>query len=154
MNDGKQINAVQSQPLAEAAATQAVTLAAPHGPDHRRRRLIRGAVGIAPVVLTLRSGALAAASCVPAKTIGATTDGSGVITPQTGIVATDHCITPSSQVNCAGTSHINVSSETQSGPGADLGQVTTDQFGSFVCPNGANKTVAIISAAHVTSFAL
>lgn len=41
--------------------------AAIDGPDLRRRRWMRGAVAAAPVVLTLRSGALAASSCVPAK---------------------------------------------------------------------------------------
>lgn len=38
-----------------------------NGPDLRKRRWMRGAVAAAPVVLTLRSGALAASSCVPAK---------------------------------------------------------------------------------------
>jgi hypothetical protein len=38
--------------------------------DVKRRRFIRGAAGVAPVVLTLRSGALiAAASCTGAKRI-------------------------------------------------------------------------------------
>ena len=35
--------------------------------NNKRRRLIRGAVALAPVVLTLRSGALAAASCTGVK---------------------------------------------------------------------------------------
>jgi hypothetical protein len=37
--------------------------------DQRRRRLVRGAAALAPLVLTLRSGALAAASCTGAKAI-------------------------------------------------------------------------------------
>ena len=47
--------------------------------NNKRRRLIRGAVALAPVVLTLRSGALAAASCTGAKaqnvTLGNGTNG-------------------------------------------------------------------------------
>ena len=35
--------------------------------DQRRRRLVRGAMAVAPLVLTLRSGALAAASCTGVK---------------------------------------------------------------------------------------
>ena len=34
-----------------------------------RRRLVRGAVSLAPIVLTLRSGALAAASCTGARLV-------------------------------------------------------------------------------------
>ncbi len=37
--------------------------------DQRRRRLVRGAVAFAPLVLTLRSGALAAASCTGARIV-------------------------------------------------------------------------------------
>ena len=35
--------------------------------ENKRRRLVRGAVALAPLVLTLRSGALAAASCTGTK---------------------------------------------------------------------------------------
>lgn len=41
--------------------------------DQRRRRLVRGAVAAAPLVLTLRSGALAAASCTGLKVTSAST---------------------------------------------------------------------------------
>lgn len=41
--------------------------------DQRRRRLVRGAMAVAPLVLTLRSGALAAASCTGLKVTSAST---------------------------------------------------------------------------------
>ncbi|WP_300454039.1 hypothetical protein [Accumulibacter sp.] len=47
--------------------------------DQRRRRLVRGAAAFAPLVLTLRSGALAAASCTGTKIRAATTDDRGRI---------------------------------------------------------------------------
>jgi hypothetical protein len=37
--------------------------------ENGRRRLVRGAVALAPLVLTLRSGALAAASCTGARLV-------------------------------------------------------------------------------------
>ena len=37
--------------------------------ENKRRRLVRGAVAFAPLVLTLRSGALAAASCTGARLV-------------------------------------------------------------------------------------
>jgi hypothetical protein len=37
--------------------------------ENGRRRLVRGAVSLAPIVLTLRSGALAAASCTGARLV-------------------------------------------------------------------------------------
>lgn len=40
--------------------------------DQRRRRLVRGAAAFAPIVLTLRSGALAAASCTGATIVDTT----------------------------------------------------------------------------------
>jgi hypothetical protein len=43
--------------------------------DQRRRRLVRGAAALAPVVLTLRSGALAAASCTGARIVNIPSNG-------------------------------------------------------------------------------
>lgn len=62
--------------------------------DAKRRRLVRGAVALAPLVLTLRSGALAAASCTGAKTVETTIGDDGK--PGVG-VETDVCI-PNAQV--------------------------------------------------------
>lgn len=47
--------------------------------DQRRRRLVRGAAAFAPLVLTLRSGALAAASCTGTKIRTATTNARGQV---------------------------------------------------------------------------
>ena len=47
--------------------------------ENGRRRLVRGAVSLAPVVLTLRSGGLAAASCTGVKVLNVQTDDVGKI---------------------------------------------------------------------------
>jgi len=52
--------------------TGAVIQGAASTPENKRRRLVRGAVAFAPLVLTLRSGALAAASCTGARTYNGT----------------------------------------------------------------------------------
>ena len=49
--------------------------------ENKRRRLVRGAVAFAPLVLTLRSGALAAASCTGLKIVNATTRGTNFPRP-------------------------------------------------------------------------
>ena len=63
--------------------------------DLRRRRLIRGAVTIAPVVLTLRSGALAAASCTGALGTNYAANSAGNLSPTTNLVANTNqaCVT-------------------------------------------------------------
>ena len=56
--------------LAKAAGSEEQNATSAARPSPNRRRLVRGAVSIVPLVLTLRSGALAAASFTPeAKTI-------------------------------------------------------------------------------------
>lgn len=57
--------------------------------DQRRRRLVRGAAAFAPVVLTLRSGALAAASCTGARIVNIPSTGNenGKFVANTGEVA-------------------------------------------------------------------
>jgi hypothetical protein len=75
---------------------------ASHNPDFRRRRLLRGAIGVAPMVLTLRSGALAAAtSCTGAKlltTIGS--NGKPSNQARTPIATGDICASNYLQENC------------------------------------------------------
>ena len=56
-----------------------------------RRRLVRGAAALAPVVLTLRSGALAAASCTGAKTTNVALDNNGKPPASVGAVKGDVC---------------------------------------------------------------
>jgi hypothetical protein len=60
--------------------------------NQRRRRLVRGAAAFAPVVLTLRSGALAAASCTGAIQVDATIDNNGKPSPDAGVTKGDYCL--------------------------------------------------------------
>jgi hypothetical protein len=114
--------------------------------DQRRRRFVRGAAAVAPLVLTLRSGAVAAASCVGAKAVGATTNGSGKITLNGGTAAEgDACVI--SYQACESTTKIS--------SGTVVGQITPGPSGSLVCadPAAKNQTVAILSSVSVTSLA-
>ncbi|MFZ4535506.1 hypothetical protein [Propionivibrio sp.] len=62
-------------------------------PENKRRRLVRGAAAFAPLVLTLRSGALAAASCTGLKIVNATTRGTSF--PRPGrIIVPDGVVPP------------------------------------------------------------
>ena len=74
--------------------------------NNKRRRLIRGAVALAPVVLTLRSGALAAASCTGLQTATARTKPSGATRPGRIFDASptpvpgDVCVLPNTLTAC------------------------------------------------------
>lgn len=57
--------------------------------ENKRRRLVRGAVAFAPLVLTLRSGALAAASCTGVKLPDVTVQSDGEVP---GTVGGDVCV--------------------------------------------------------------
>ena len=117
---------------------------APPALNLKRRRLVRGAASIAPVVLTLRSGSVAAASCVGAKALNATTDSEGKITLGGGgsVAAGDACVTP-----------YQACESTKLSSGTLAGSVTTNESGALVCadPAAHNRQVAILSAASVTS---
>ena len=149
MNDGKPIAEAQTRSLDEAAANQAAPLADSRGPDHRRRRLIRGAVGIAPMVITLRSGALAVASCVGTVSIG-TIQSDGTFlgptsppfrTPQVG----DKCVT--SAEACPAPHDMKISSGAWTGYNYDS---------SGKCSNGTGDltsgTAVVLVSNAVTSF--
>lgn len=118
------------------------------GPDLKRRRLVRGAIGIAPVVLTLRSGVLAASSCTGAKTLEASTNGGGKLTSpvpvSTDPLNPDYCVSPFSQEGCP-TGEQKISS------GGSPVQVT-GAGGNLFCTGVTNTSpVAILSSASVTS---
>ena len=69
-------------------------------PESKRRRLVGGAVALAPLVLTLRSGGVAAASCTGVRAI-VSTNGAGKITQSTGPVAEgDVCVAPNTLSAC------------------------------------------------------
>lgn len=123
-----------------------------------RRRLVRGAVSIAPVVLTLRSGALAAASCTGAKvltTLDSTkkvptsvtlaTDASGVVT--------DKCVATSNVPICDGASTVPGLPTRVKNP---VGSSTIYDINNRKCLSGttplpAGTQVAILSSASATS---
>jgi hypothetical protein len=118
-----------------------------------RRRLVRGAVALAPLVLTLRSGALAAASCTAARIVGV--DSNGKIT---GGLSTDvSCINEVTAPVCTGyplTGDTKVTTQRHS-------LISVQQQGSnYYCgapPSGTGehivgpRQVAILSSAGNTS---
>lgn len=113
-------------------------------PDIRRRRLVRGAAAVAPMVLTLRSGALAAASCTGAKIISI--DSTGQIDP-VGLNDTDVCFTD--QQVCPG---YPLSGPTKIESGTRVGQIAPSHPGGpYACGNLRSTNVAILSSASASS---
>lgn len=118
-------------------------------PENKRRRLLRGAVALAPLVLTLRSGALAAASCTGAKTV-------------TVALGTDQKI-PGSVAVVAGGPNPDVCYKTSDVPACSIpGKVLNRAGPQTAYPVQANRTcgasplpagtnVAILSATSATS---
>lgn len=130
--------------------------------DLGRRRWVRGAAAVAPLVLTLRSGALAAASCTGAKLI-ANVDRDGAIVDTTGakirsglidgqdqcVVHVSQCTTIDGQLHVQPTDTFSVI--TDHSPVRQYGS-TTNTF--FRCGDGGqftNQRVAILSATSATS---
>jgi hypothetical protein len=108
-----------------------------------RRRLVRGAMALTPLVLTLRSGgALAAASCTgAAKYLSVTLGGSGQIPENLSVNTTDVCYT---KVTACGANSEKLSTEPDSY--TRLGGVELKN-GKFSCTDGKNnQTVAILSS--------
>ena len=115
-----------------------------------RRRLVRGAVSLAPVVLTLRSGGLAAASCTGVKVFNVNTNGDGKFDPPTGsgVVAGDYCASP---VQECGPEHPTKIS----GGTIDSMPITGPDINSkFTCGTSGNRTVAILSSASAGSLGI
>ncbi|MBL8398803.1 MAG: hypothetical protein JNL84_11785 [Candidatus Accumulibacter sp.] len=114
--------------------------------DQRRRRLVRGAAAFAPIVLTLRSGALAAASCTGATIVDIPTTGN--------FSAADSDVCAPEAVVCPG--------YPTSGPTKVLTQptlkiqLTPTGTSEFTCNNPASGTpytgkVAILSSVAASS---
>ena len=100
MNDGKSIDETEALPLVNNASKTTLAPEGRQGLDQRRRRLLRGAAGIAPVVLTLRSGALAASSCTGVR-LRTNTDVNAQFTDTSGtVVAGDTCVIVSDELLC------------------------------------------------------
>jgi hypothetical protein len=145
MNDGKSIDKTETQPITESSSiSEAQSL------DLKRRRLIRGAAGLAPVILTLRSGSASAfaSGCAPLVQKDATTNtGSttpiGEITNANGAVkASDKCVIQEKVQMCA--DQLSVSKKDTLLP-ADIGGVTLEN-NKLICSLGNDKTIAIVSA--------
>jgi hypothetical protein len=161
VNNGKSIDQAQAPKPAALSVNQTATAGEQpsHGPDLSRRRLIRGAAGIAPVVITLRSGALAAAaSCVNTKATVVTTGSSGNITGYTTgssatIHAGDNCVAPyyNSLNNGGACPSPSIDSKWNQPLSTQQGTVGGTSP-NFTCAGAPNTNVAIISAS-ITSFA-
>ena len=117
-----------------------------------RRRLVRGAVALAPLVLTLRSGALAAASCTSVRLVNV--DNQGRID---NALPTDvSCI--KQQVDSCSSESVNTKVPTQS---YNLVTVQRQEIGGsgnydYYCGDPSNpivgpRQVAILSSAGNTS---
>ena len=115
-----------------------------------RRRLVRGAVALAPLVLTLRSGA-AAASCTGAKAL-ATVNGGGQISNITNLAVpivpgTDKCVSIAQGDICQTTGgNVKISG------GVPRGTVNSSgTSGNFTCGSGSSGQVAILSSTSAGS---
>ena len=109
-----------------------------------RRRLVRGAVVAAPVILTLRSGALAAASCVGVKVVNVSVN-QGQLAPGTDAAVGDYCV--ASATACPDP---NQPTKILSGS-RDASPIFEDN-NQLVCGNTTgNTTVAILSSINATS---
>jgi hypothetical protein len=124
----------------------------------RRRRLLRGAIGIAPVVLTLRSGAVAAvSSCTGTKlltTVKNVNSNGGKLDPVTAVGAADGntCITEYDQTDCP----IEEAIKIRTGQGSFAGTVKILN-GKAYCnggsqPYAAGQQIAILSSNSASSF--
>jgi len=114
-----------------------------------RRRLVRGAVALAPLVLTLRSGALAAASCTGARLVRI--NNNNRIPPNAGVNPTDVCF-PDAPI-CEGHPIGVGPTKINSVPNPHGIALTPHNNGSFSCGTGdlVGKNVAILSACAASS---
>lgn len=106
-----------------------------------RRRLVRGAVSLAPIVLTLRSGALAAASCTGAVAIVNVNPGGKIENPPSGVAEGQVCI--SNPAICESGSKIS--------GGTPIGTVQKNGNNLFCGNDSGGGQVAILSSASATS---
>jgi hypothetical protein len=156
MNDGKSIIDAETPKTDALLGGQAPSIQAvrPDGPDLRRRRLLRGAAGIAPVVITLRSGALAASSCVNTKAV-VVTDNTGNFSSAESLAIGDKCVVAYGNTDCTIPS---IDSKAVTPGATKIGNVTTAASPNFTCsgitpssPGTTTVNVAIISSS-ITSF--
>ncbi|MFM8331787.1 MAG: hypothetical protein ACKN9T_08870, partial [Candidatus Methylumidiphilus sp.] len=156
MNDEKSLDESQAAAGIDAPAANPVQNG---GADLKRRRLLRGAAGVAPVVLTLRSGYLAASSCIPAIQTGLTTDNNNIIAGDTTGIRQglpppfEVCVAPTSTTGCPD-KHIVRKTEFPSAQ--SIGVVEGTPPSALKCgtgPSGQGATnVAVLSAGSYSSF--
>ena len=123
-----------------------------------RRRLVRGAVALAPMVLTLRSGALAAASCTGTRLITTPDAGNGKLPQKTASDGTslvgaptpnpDKCVLIANEDKCVGNKIVTRPTYAQE-------TLTQAGGGDFTCgsspPKFKGQQVAILSSASANS---
>lgn len=111
MTQGKQAEEIQNastSPEIEANVPDGM-----HGTNHKRRQLLRGALGVAPVVMTLRSGALAASSCTGAQLIVSALDDKAQFVDNVGKVQSgDVCAIVTSATGCTEANQISGGTKT------------------------------------------
>ncbi len=134
-------------------ADQAAISGGEAAPENKRRRLVRSAAALAPLVLTLRSGGVAAASCTGARLVDIPRDGkfSGDFSVGT---SPDVCITRNPAPVCptypTGPGYTKVLTEP-----TQVVAVTEAAPGQYYCGTSrrhiSGRTVAILSSASATS---
>lgn len=121
--------------------------------DGGRRKLVRGAVSLVPVVLTLRSGTLAAASCTGAKLVRISDNNkiSRNAAEELGLTTSDVCF-PDATI-CEGYPTGNrVATKISTAPTTGF-NLTRNNNGSYNCGNSdlRGRQVAILSSASAAS---
>lgn len=153
MSSGKSIDETQAPELAKLAEHQEATAGSPVPVDSRRRRLIRGAAGLAPVVLTVRSGTLlAASSCAavvqPYQPLG----DKGAIPMIANVSENDSCIGETATICPNG----RLSGDMSTIVGTV--QPNPDNLNALTCfddknqPLPAGTNIAVVSAMSISSF--
>lgn len=131
----------------------------------RRRRLVRGALVVAPAILTLRSGALAAQSCVGAKEVSVTlvdSGGESAVLPATdnnggpvNAAIGDSCIQDAMACQAPDTGDHKIIKAASGGSGMSAGEVVQGTGGNLRCSTGnTGNTVAILSSTAAGSWAI
>jgi hypothetical protein len=152
MNDGKLIDETETLPLVGLGSSPAENPDLAQDLNRRRRRLIRGAAGVAPVLLTLRSGGLlAASSCTGAVTLATTDPTTGQFPGVLGMKAGQICTENFDKTGCpAGENKVLTA--------ADNGFKTAFDGTKWTCENSGtilkNKNIAVLSSGAAHSLGL
>ena len=172
MNDGKSIDEMETLPQVELINGPTGDPSQARAMDLRRRRLIRGAVGIAPAVMTLRSGGLAAGSlCTPTVQHGVTLMTNTTDSNSTGWIPSGNSLNVAAGQKCAstspGVSEVNcptgyIQKSGTSGVGTVVGPTgpTGPGTSTFYCQSSGGShisnlpNVAILSSQGATSLAV